>query len=105
ELGFAGLALSAGVKSVLASLWAVNDEATLGLMSEFYQQLKDAPVKAEALRQVQLAMLTKKVRIEGGKLITNKAEYPLPPELIRLGYRDFSHPYYWSAFTIVGNPW
>ncbi|HEY9708229.1 MAG TPA: CHAT domain-containing protein, partial [Oculatellaceae cyanobacterium] len=105
ELGFAGLALSAGVKSALASLWDVNDEATLALMSEFYQQLKDAPVKAEALRKVQLAMLTQKVRIEGGKLITNKAEYPLPPEIVRLGNQDFSHPYYWSGFTIVGNPW
>jgi CHAT domain-containing protein len=39
ELGFAGFALQAGVKSVLASLWYVSDLGTLGFMSEFYHQL------------------------------------------------------------------
>jgi Uncharacterized protein conserved in bacteria len=43
ELGFAGFAFQAGVKSVLASLWYVSDEGTLALMSEFYQQLKNSP--------------------------------------------------------------
>ena len=105
ELGFAGLAVQSGVKSALASLWNVSDEGTLGLMSEFYQQLEEAPIKAEALRRSQLAMLTGKVRIEGGKLVTSEGEFPLPPELVKLGDRDFSHPYFWSAFTMVGNPW
>jgi CHAT domain-containing protein len=50
EFGFGGLAVAAGVKSAVASLWYVSDEGTLGLMSEFYQQLKTAPIKAEALR-------------------------------------------------------
>jgi CHAT domain-containing protein len=50
ELGFAGLAVQAGVKSALASLWYVSDEGTLALMSEFYQQLRIAPIKSEALR-------------------------------------------------------
>ncbi len=49
ELGFAGLAVQAGVKSALASLWYVSDEGTLGLMTQFYRQLKVAPIKAEAL--------------------------------------------------------
>jgi filamentous hemagglutinin family protein len=105
ELGFAGLAVQAGVKSALASLWYVNDEATLGLMSEFYQQLKTSPIKAEALRQVQLAMLSGKVRIKNKQLVTSKDEFPLPPELTESGDRDFSHPYFWSAFTMIGNPW
>jgi CHAT domain-containing protein len=105
ELGFAGLAVQSGVKSALASLWNVSDEGTLGLMSEFYQQLEEAPIKAEALRQAQLAMVKGKVRIKGGKLVTSEGEFPLPPELVKLGDRDFSHPYFWSAFTMVGNPW
>ena len=105
ELGFAGLAVQAGVKSALASLWNVNDAATLGLMSEFYELLKKAPIKAEALRQAQLAMLNNKVRIEDGKLITSEGALPLPPELAGIGNRDLSHPYYWSAFTMIGNPW
>jgi CHAT domain-containing protein len=97
--------VQSGVKSALASLWNVSDEGTVGLMSEFYQQLEEAPIKAEALRRAQLAMLTGKVRIEGGKLVTSEGEFPLPPELVKLGDRDFSHPYFWSAFTMVGNPW
>jgi CHAT domain-containing protein len=105
ELGFAGLAVQAGVKSALASLWDVNDEGTLGLMSEFYQELKEAPIKAEALRRAQLAMIRDGVRIQGGKLVTTKGEFPLPPALVRLGDKDLSHPYYWSAFTMIGNPW
>ena len=57
ELGFAGLALQMGAKSSLASLWLVNDRATFILMARFYQQLKQTPYKAEALRQAQLEML------------------------------------------------
>ncbi|MGQ4648025.1 CHAT domain-containing protein [Lyngbya aestuarii] len=105
ELGFAGLAVHAGVKSALASLWYVNDKGTLGLMSEFYQQLHRTPIKAEALRRTQVAMLKGKVRIEEGELVTSKAKFPLPTKLPGQEDRDFSHPYYWSAFTIVGNPW
>jgi CHAT domain-containing protein len=51
ELGFAGLAAQVGVKTALASLWSVSDEGTLALMTEFYQQLKTAPIRAEALRR------------------------------------------------------
>ena len=58
--------MAAGVKSAVASLWYVSDEGTLGLMSEFYQQLKTAPMKAEALRQAQIAMIKGQVRFEGG---------------------------------------
>ncbi len=105
ELGFAGVALQAGVKSVLASLWDVNDEGTLGLMTEFYQQLKDAPIKAEALRKAQLAMINNQVRLERGQLITTTGGSAIPVQLTRIGDRNFSHPYYWSSFAMVGNPW
>jgi CHAT domain-containing protein len=105
ELGFAGLAAQAGVKSVLGSLWYVSDEGTLALMSEFYDRLKQAPIKAEALRQTQVAMLKGEVRFEQGKLMTSDESLVLPPSLVRLGNSNFSHPYYWSAFTMIGNPW
>jgi CHAT domain-containing protein len=105
ELGFAGLAVQAGVKSGLGSLWYVNDEGTLAFMTEFYEQLKQAPIKAEALRQAQLAMLKGNVRLEGETLMTTRNKFPLPPELAQLGSPDLSHPYYWSAFTMIGNPW
>jgi CHAT domain-containing protein len=105
ELGFGGLAVQAGVKSALASLWYVSDEGTLGLMTDFYEELKQAPIKAEALRRAQVAMLKGQVRLEDGQLRTPGGKVPLPPELARLGNQNLSHPKFWSAFTIIGNPW
>ncbi|HBL62924.1 MAG TPA: CHAT domain-containing protein [Cyanobacteria bacterium UBA8803] len=103
ELGFAGLAVQAGVKSALASLWYVSDQGTLALMTQFYTDLKTAPIKAEALRQAQLAMIKGQVKVENGQLRTPNNAIPLPPELAEA--KDFAHPYYWAAFTLVGNPW
>lgn len=105
ELGFAGLAVSAGVRSAIASLWFVSDEGTLALMSELYRQLRTSPIKAEALRQAQIAMIKGKVRLEKGQLRTAKGNIKLPPQLASLGNRNLAHPYYWSAFTVVGSPW
>ncbi len=105
ELGFAGLAVQAGVKTALASLWYVSDEGTFGLMSEFYHQLTQAPIKAEALRQTQIAMIQGKVRIENGILYTSNQEIPLPESVSHLNQPNFSHPYYWAAFTMIGSPW
>ena len=105
EMGFAGLALQSRVKSVIASLWNVSDEGTLGLMAEFYQDLKTAPTKSEALRQAQIAMLKGQIRLENGQLRSSRGTIPLPPELAGLENDDLSYPYYWAAFTVVGNPW
>jgi len=105
ELGFAGLAVAAGVKTALGSLWYVSDVGTLGLMVTFYEQLGEVPIKAEALRQAQLAMIRGEVRIEQGQLVTPTQTIPLPPTLGNLDDTKFSQPYYWSAFTLIGNPW
>ncbi|NER97469.1 MAG: CHAT domain-containing protein [Symploca sp. SIO1B1] len=105
EFGFAGLAVLAGVKSAIGSLWYVSDEGTLGLMKTFYEQLQVAPVKAQALQEAQLSMIRGEVKLTEGQLISNKGSIPLPPQLIKLGDKDLSHPFYWSAFTLVGSPW
>ncbi|WP_375339938.1 CHAT domain-containing protein [Okeania sp. KiyG1] len=107
ELGFAGFAVATGVKSVLASLWLVSDKGTLGLMTEFYSHLGNTNIKAEVLRQTQLAMLKGKVAIEDGILrgSGSRGEVLLPPELAHQKNQNFSHPYYWAGFTIVGSPW
>jgi CHAT domain-containing protein len=105
ELGFAGLAVQAGAKSALSSLWYVSDEGTSGLMTEFYRKLQTAPIKAEALRQAQLAMLNGEVRLEGGQLRGSGQPVPLPPALESQGDKSLSHPYYWAAFTMIGSPW
>ena len=105
ELGFAGLAVESGAKTALASLWSVSDAGTLVLMVSFYQQLKTAAIKAEALRQTQLAMLRRQVRLPKSDAKGTIAQRTLAPELIAAANADLSHPYYWAAFTIIGNPW
>ncbi|MEL6453086.1 MAG: CHAT domain-containing protein [Cyanobacteria bacterium J06623_5] len=107
EMGFAGLAVASGVRTAMASLWSVNDLGTLALMGEFYNQLKVAPTKSAALRTAQLAMLRREVHTEDGQLVSaaSRSLFSLPPELHRSQAGDFSHPYYWSGFTMIGSPW
>ncbi len=85
ELGFAGLAIQTGVKSTIASLWSVDDTATTALMIQLYSNLKSSPIKAEALRQAQITLASGTAQIQDDK--------------------SFRHPYYWSGFTLIGNPW
>jgi CHAT domain-containing protein len=76
-LGLAGVAVRAGARSTLATLWSVNDEATAFLMGQFYEALKDPTVtKAEALRLAQLALLKNS---------------------------RFERPYFWAPYVLVGN--
>ncbi|HEY9808110.1 MAG TPA: CHAT domain-containing protein [Halomicronema sp.] len=103
ELGFAGLAVQAGVKSALASLWYVSDAGTLALMNEFYKQLSLTANKVEALRQAQLALLGGKVKVEQGQLRGSNQEYLALPSQVSLNNVNLSHPYFWSAFTLIGN--
>jgi CHAT domain-containing protein len=78
ELGFAGLARSSGVNSVVATLWRVADASTPILMDEFYKQLRDGKLKSEALQQAQVLLIN--------------------------GKKEFSHPFFWASFTLIGNP-
>ncbi|MGD2183839.1 CHAT domain-containing protein [Lusitaniella coriacea] len=76
-LGMAGVAVRAGVESALATLWFINDEATVPFIKEFYRQLLDSKLtKAEALRNAQLTMIAD---------------------------RNYSHPAIWSPFVLIGN--
>ncbi|MEM8806055.1 MAG: CHAT domain-containing protein [Cyanobacteria bacterium P01_G01_bin.38] len=107
ELGFAGFAVLAGAKTSVASLWSVSDEASTGLMIEFYRQLQgDEPtIKADALRRAQLSMIRGDIYAEDDQLVGLTQSRPLPPELATEERQDFSHPYYWAAFSLVGSPW
>jgi len=129
-LGFAGSFLSAKVKSILASLWSVNDLASLLYMIEFYRNLRQGLTKAEAVQNSQLALLDKQRTIQNLKelqLIVDALldgeqtqEDLTAAEISRLRRmlqeidsdaeitaiaEEFTHPFYWSAYTLVGNPW
>jgi len=107
ELGFAGLAVAAGVPTAIASLWTVSDLGTLALMDAFYDRLLTAPSATVALRQAQLDLLNGQVRIENGQLRRRDGSYlPLPSSLGADGASiDLTHPFHWAAFTVIGNPW
>ena len=109
EYGFAGLAMQAGVKSALATLWQIDDAGTVILMSDFYQQLKSTPIKSAALRQAQVDLLQQNVFVEDNQV--RGLEIPIDPLLsyspanTNPATPNFSHPFYWAGFTIIGNPW
>jgi filamentous hemagglutinin family protein len=107
EMGFAGLAVAAGVKTAIASLWYVNDMATFMLMTELYHHLDTAPLKVKALQAAQLALLRGNVSIRDGMLYSDGGDAPiaLPESLQGASGLDVSHPYFWSAFTAIGSPW
>ncbi|EGJ29696.1 hypothetical protein LYNGBM3L_60560 [Moorena producens 3L] len=76
-LGIAGVAIEAGARSTLATIWLVDDEATAVLMNRFYQELTDKSIsKAEALNRAQKSIL----------------QDP-----------SYEHPYYWAPYIMVGN--
>ncbi|ERN41712.1 filamentous hemagglutinin family N-terminal domain protein [Rubidibacter lacunae KORDI 51-2] len=104
ELGFAGLAVQAGVKTVVASLWYVGDTGTLGLMTEFYNQLNTAPIKAEALQLAQVALIEGAVSKVDGDVVGPSGTYALPEAAAAIE-EDLSHPFYWASFTAIGSPW
>lgn len=55
--GIAYLFERAGAKSVIASLWNIDDESTKEIMVQFYQNLKQGMNKGEALRQAKLQQI------------------------------------------------
>jgi CHAT domain-containing protein len=76
-LGLAGVAIKAGARSALATLWFINDEASSGLVSDFYRELQGgAQTKATALQRAQAKMLKDPV---------------------------FYHPAYWAPFLLLNN--
>ena len=72
-IGLSRSLISAGVPSVIVSLWSVPDAPTADLMTEFYKQLRANPDKAQALRQA---------------MLETKKTHPNPVD--------------WAAFTLIG---
>jgi Flp pilus assembly protein TadD len=120
-LGFSQVLLGKGARSLLLSLWKVDDTATALLMTRFYENLlgkrdgleKPLP-KAEALRQAKRWLRTLP-RAEVEKLASRLAKgelrakeepkgTPLPEQVIPRGDTPFAHPRYWAAFILIGDP-
>jgi len=76
-LGLAGVAIKAGARSALATLWFINDKVSSDLVAEFYTQLQNSShSKASALQHAQV------------KILKNPA---------------YQHPGYWSPFLLLNN--
>lgn len=76
-LGLAGVAIQAGARSTLASLWSLDDESGALLIGQFYKELATKQVtKAEALRLAQLSLLKDP---------------------------DYRHPVHWASYVLLGN--
>jgi CHAT domain-containing protein len=74
-LGLAGIAVRAGARSTLATLWQVSDHSTAKLMEQFYKELTNPKLtKSQALHQAQLKL-----------------------------FKQYKAPYYWAPFILVGN--
>ena len=72
------MAIRAGARSALGSLWSISDEITYQLVLTFYENLEDPNLtKAQALQKAQRKLL------EGGGLM--------------------SHPFYWSPYLLISN--
>jgi CHAT domain-containing protein len=78
QLGFGRAFLAAGARSLVMSLWSVEDTATNELMDLFYQRLLSGDGKGEALRAAQCRFLHRTTS-------------------------SYSHPYFWAAFRLVGD--
>lgn len=92
--------LNGGAKSVIASLWQVNDGSTSQLMQNFYSNLannsNDSQItKAAALRQAQLKFLQSNDSSNNLAQRGITAAQPVKSNL--------SHPYYWAPFVLIGN--
>jgi CHAT domain-containing protein/tetratricopeptide (TPR) repeat protein len=88
----------AGAKTVVASLWSVQDESTALIMAEFYRNLWERNLpKGEALRQAQLKMLRGELRPRGSEPGDGRGlRRPAPAA-------SYSEPYYWAAFVLSGD--
>jgi CHAT domain-containing protein len=116
-LGFSQALFLAGARSLVVSLWQVDDTATALLMTRFYENLLGTPEKtvkplpkAEALAEAkrwlrglrpdEVEQLTKDLPTRGTRGRLEPRKPPEGPSAVR----SYEHPYYWSGFILIGDP-
>ena len=108
ELGFAGLALQAGSRSAIGTLWYVDDVATSAFFVQFYRYLDQGLPKAEALQVTRRAMQRGLIRLQGDQIIGVDGT-PLISQLTELQQsrvtHGLRHPFFWSGIELIGTPW
>jgi len=114
ELGFVGMALQAGARSGLGTLWEVDDTATAAFFIQLYRYLKLGLPKDQALQATQQAFLRGEVQLKGDRLVgPDQLKGPGKTTLVSglsreeqtLFSRGLSHPYYWAGMVLSGSPW
>ncbi|SBO43802.1 conserved protein of unknown function [Cyanobium sp. NIES-981] len=108
ELGFAGLALQAGSRSAIGTLWYVDDVATSAFFLQLYRYLDEGFPKADALQATRRDLIAGRIRLDGNRVVAPDG-MPLLIDLttaeqqrVRSG---LGHPYFWAGITLLGTPW
>jgi len=74
-LGLPRIFFYCGARSVVSSLWKINDKSTTQFMSHFYKYLSEGNSKSQALRLAKIKMINSR----------------------------YSHPFFWASFVLYGD--
>ena len=108
ELGFSGLALQAGAKSAVGTLWYVDDVVTSAYFVQMYRYLDQGIPKAEAMQMTRQAFIRGLVRTQGNQVVGDGPE-PLLTDLTTSQRRRLINgavnPFFWAGIELMGTPW
>jgi CHAT domain-containing protein len=113
ELGFVGMALQAGARSAIGSLWEVEDAATAGFFIQYYRYLQSGLNKDQALQATRTAFRSGKVRLIGHELVGPRVQSAGDSVLLTVDGDEqrrrlstgLGHPHFWAGMVLTGSPW
>jgi len=108
ELGFAGLALQAGARSAIGTLWYVDDVATSAYFIQLYRYLGQGLPKAEALQFTRRDFAGGRVQLSGDQILAADGQVLLSGLTTAQQRRvssGLANPYYWAGIELLGAPW
>ena len=108
ELGFSGLALQAGAKSAIGTLWYVDDVVTSAYFVLMYKYLQQGVPKAEAMQMTRQAFLRGMITLSGDKVLGPDGSPlldDLTPAQQRRVVNGVANPFFWAGIELMGAPW